>query len=113
MGSLSENESSPSLYSPIMRIFSLLEIWEKEFTLRLTFFNFLFIEIGIVLHTHGDQAVMLPDENVEALINVLKPDDDRTFSTDWIVRYAVVVKCRGVIKSKGYIAAIDALTSKE
>ncbi|XP_066929261.1 glutamate--cysteine ligase regulatory subunit-like isoform X2 [Clytia hemisphaerica] len=70
-------------------------------------------EIGIVLHTHGDQAVMLPDENVEALINVLKPDDDRTFSTDWIVRYAVVVKCRGVIKSKGYIAAIDALTNTE
>jgi len=55
---------------------------------------------------------MLPDENIESLINKLSPEDPRTFTADWIVRYAVVVKCRGVIKTKGYIAAIDA-TSRD
>jgi len=75
-------------------------------------FHFFSLEIGIVLHTHGDQPVMLPDENIESLINKLSPEDPRTFTADWIVRYAVVVKCRGVIKTKGYIAAIDA-TSRD
>jgi len=65
-------------------------------------------EVGIVLHTHGDQPTMLPEENVETLINIVKPNDDRRFTADWIIRYAVVVKCRGVIKSKGYIVAVDA-----
>ena len=69
-----------------------------------------FIEVGIVLHTHGDQPTMLPEENVETLINIVKPNDDRRFTADWIIRYAVVVKCRGVIKSKGYIVAVDALS---
>jgi len=70
-------------------------------------------EIGVVLHTHGDQPIMLPEENIESLIAKLKPDDTRTFSADWIVRYAVVIKCRGVIRAKGYIAAIDAINEDQ
>ena len=66
--------------------------------------------MGVVLHTHGDQPIMLPKENVQTLIDIVKPNDDRQFTADWIIRYAVVVKCRGVIKSKGYIVAIDALS---
>lgn len=73
---------------------------------------FALIEIGIVLHTHGDQPVMLPEENLEGLMNTIQPDDQRTFTTNWVVRYAVVVKCRGVIKTKGYIASIDAQVEK-
>ena len=56
---------------------------------------------------------MLPEENVESLIDIVNPGDNRRFTADWILRYAVVVKCRGVIKSKGYIAAIDAISGGE
>lgn len=63
-------------------------------------------DTGIVLHTHGDQAVMLSNESVENLIHTLQPSDNRQYTTDWVIRYAIVVKCRGVIKNKGYITSI-------
>ena len=69
--------------------------------------SLLLLENGIVLHTHGDQPVMLPDENVETLMSVIQPNVNGMFTTDWVVRYAIVVKCRGVIKTKGYIASVD------
>jgi len=64
-------------------------------------------EINILLHTHGDHPVMLPDENIEKFMLEVNPNDKRAWSANWVVRYAVVVKCRGVIKSKGYIASIE------
>lgn len=70
-------------------------------------------EVGIVLHTHGDQYVMLPDESVEELIRTIQPEDTRTYTTEWVVRYAIVVKCRGVIKNKGYITSIKAKNEKK
>ena len=61
----------------------------------------------MVLHTHGDHHIMLPDDTLNQLIKAVQPEITRVYSTDWLVRYAVVVKCRGVIKSKGYIASIN------
>ncbi|XP_057290010.1 glutamate--cysteine ligase regulatory subunit-like isoform X2 [Hydractinia symbiolongicarpus] len=64
-------------------------------------------EVNVVLHTHGDQPVLLPEQKLEELITSVAPDNNLNWETNWIVRYAVVVKCRGVIKSKGYIASIQ------
>lgn len=45
---------------------------------------------------------MLPDEGCNELMNSsCEKETTTTWSTNWVVRYAVVVKCRGVIKSKG------------
>jgi len=70
-------------------------------------------EVGVVLHTHGDQSVMLPNESLDQLIHTVQPNDTRSYTTNWVVRYAIVVKCRGVIKSKGYIVSIDGNNEKE
>jgi len=65
-------------------------------------------EKEIVLHTHGDQPVMLPDESCNELMNSsCEKETTYAWSTNWVVRYAVVIKCRGVIKSKGYIASLE------
>ncbi|XP_012557554.1 glutamate--cysteine ligase regulatory subunit [Hydra vulgaris] len=64
-------------------------------------------EANVVLHTHGDQSVMLPEETLDQLIHTIQPADKRQYSTEYVVRYAVVVKCRGVIKGKGYIAVLN------
>ena len=65
--------------------------------------------MGIVLHTHGDQPIMLSDETLQDIIKRLDPSDVRQFTADWLVRYAVVVKCRGVIQNKGYIVSFKGI----
>ena len=46
---------------------------------------------------------MLPDKSVNKLMEQLAEGSERklNWSTNWVVRYVVVIKCRGVIKSKG------------
>lgn len=63
-------------------------------------------DAGIVLHTHGDHPIMLSDETLKDLIHNVEPENTTAYRSDWLVRYAVVVKCRGVIKNKGYIVSI-------
>jgi len=63
-------------------------------------------EVGIVLHTHGDHSIMLGDETMKSLIHNVEAENTDTFNADWLVRYAVVIKCRGVIKNKGYIVSM-------
>lgn len=62
--------------------------------------------VDVVLHTHGDQPEMLPEDKVSELIRSVEPSNQLDWRCDWIARYTVVVKCRGVIKCKGYIASI-------
>ena len=64
---------------------------------------------GVVLHTHGDQPIMLAPEALTGIIKKLDPSDERDFASDWLVRYAVVVKCRGVIQNKGYIVSFKGI----
>jgi len=63
--------------------------------------------VDVVLHTHGDQPEMLPDESLQELIQSVEPSNQMNWQCDWIARYTVIVKCRGVIKCKGYIASIN------
>ena len=44
---------------------------------------------------------MLPDDKVNELIQSVESDNAMEWQCDWIARYTVVVKCRGVIKCKG------------
>eukprot|EP00112_Aurelia_sp_Birch-Aquarium-sp1_P008665 Seg1960.7 transcript_id=Seg1960.7/GoldUCD/mRNA.D3Y31 product="Glutamate-cysteine ligase regulatory subunit" protein_id=Seg1960.7/GoldUCD/D3Y31 len=60
----------------------------------------------ILLHTHGDPPTLLPDDNVESVMGSYAEDNIQGWSTRWVVRYSIVVKCRGVIKNKGYIASL-------
>lgn len=46
---------------------------------------------------------MLPEESVKELVQSIEPTNNLQWQCDWIVRYTVIVKCRGVIKSKGYV----------
>jgi len=62
-------------------------------------------EAGVQLHTHGDQQVMLPNDTLEPLLKT-KFTTQRSWETNWVVKYAVVLKCRGVIQSKGYISCV-------
>ena len=64
----------------------------------------------ISLQTHGDVPVMLPDDVVGEAISAVRPENNLSWSTDWVVRYVVLIKCRGVIKSKGYITAVEGKT---
>ena len=58
-----------------------------------------------MLHTHGDLPIMLSEKTINELVHTAEPSHARTYDSDWLVRYAVVVKCRGVIKNKGYIVS--------
>lgn len=64
-------------------------------------------QVKVLLHTHGDQPIMLPNESLSELTKEVYPNCKQPWSTNWVVRYAAVVKCRGVIKSKGYIASFE------
>eukprot|EP00918_Siedleckia_nematoides_P034763 GHVU01075563.1.p1 GENE.GHVU01075563.1~~GHVU01075563.1.p1 ORF type:complete len:289 (+),score=44.68 GHVU01075563.1:49-867(+) len=59
----------------------------------------------IQLLTHNDpQAGALPTPILqEVLGTALSPGDGDLWEPSWIVRYSVLIKCRGVIKSKGYV----------
>ena len=53
---------------------------------------------------------MLPDDKVNELIQSVESHNTMEWQCDWIARYTVVVKCRGVIKCKGYVVIIVFLT---
>ena len=49
---------------------------------------------------------MLLDDKVNELIQSVESDNTMEWQCDWIARYTVVVKCRGVIKCKGYVVKL-------
>uniref|UniRef100_A0A0K8RKL6 GCS light chain n=1 Tax=Ixodes ricinus TaxID=34613 RepID=A0A0K8RKL6_IXORI len=60
---------------------------------------------NIQLLTHSDPKVVLDAEAMERLLNGYVPDRELgKWSSSWVARYSVLVKCRGFIQSKGYIA---------
>lgn len=60
---------------------------------------------NIQLLTHSDPKVVLDADAMERLLKDYVPDRElRKWSSSWVARYSVLVKCRGFIQSKGYIA---------
>jgi len=50
-------------------------------------------------------AVMLSAEELQQLIGsvLTSPMDHVLWQPSWVARYSVLIKCRGVVKSKGYV----------
>ncbi|KAM7304040.1 glutamate--cysteine ligase regulatory subunit isoform X1 [Ixodes scapularis] len=60
---------------------------------------------NIQLLTHSDPKVVLDADAMERLLKDYVPDRELgKWSSSWVARYSVLVKCRGFIQSKGYIA---------
>ncbi|XP_013785995.1 glutamate--cysteine ligase regulatory subunit-like isoform X1 [Limulus polyphemus] len=69
-------------------------------------------ENDIQLLTHNDPKVLLPPEHVHQVIgHVVVADDRQKWKPSWIVRYSVMVKCRGIIQNKGYIFSAQKVLS--
>lgn len=61
-------------------------------------------EFDIQLLTHSDSKEILSEESFqEALRDGIQGADVDGWTPEWILRYSVIVKTRGIIKSKGYI----------
>ncbi|XP_044156685.1 glutamate--cysteine ligase regulatory subunit [Bufo gargarizans] len=61
-------------------------------------------QFDIQLLTHSDSKEILPEESFqEALREGIQDAQADGWSPEWILRYSVIVKTRGIIKSKGYI----------
>lgn len=61
-------------------------------------------EFDIQLLTHSDSKEILSEESFqEALRDGIQGADVDGWTPEWLLRYSVIVKTRGIIKSKGYI----------
>uniref|UniRef100_G3MMF7 GCS light chain n=2 Tax=Amblyomma TaxID=6942 RepID=G3MMF7_AMBMU len=62
---------------------------------------------NIQLLTHSDPKVLLDHAGMARLLQGYVADDDTShWSSPWVARYSVLVKCRGFLQSKGYIACL-------
>lgn len=61
-------------------------------------------EHDIQLLTHNDPPVILSDTDFQQLMSGLltNPADSSLWMPSWVARYSALIKCRGVIKFKGY-----------
>lgn len=60
---------------------------------------------NIQLLTHSDPKEVLDRDAMKRLLQRYVPEDGLPYwSPRWVARYSVLVKCRGFIRSKGYIA---------
>lgn len=58
----------------------------------------------IQLLTHNDPRDILPTKSFQELISTNTTEKDgEGWDPLWVLRYSVLVKCRGIIKTKGYI----------
>lgn len=58
----------------------------------------------IQLLTHNDPRDILPTKSFQDLISTNTTEKDgEGWEPLWVLRYSVLVKCRGIIKTKGYI----------
>ncbi|KAK8778415.1 glutamate-cysteine ligase modifier subunit isoform X1 [Amblyomma americanum] len=62
---------------------------------------------NIQLLTHSDPKVLLDHDGMARLLKGYVVDDDIShWSSPWVARYSVLVKCRGFLQSKGYVASL-------
>lgn len=60
--------------------------------------------VDIQLQTHSDPTQLFPSSQLqEAMRQCGTEQDAYGWNPLWVARYSVLVKCRGIIKSKGYI----------
>uniref|UniRef100_A0A0B7B062 GCS light chain n=1 Tax=Arion vulgaris TaxID=1028688 RepID=A0A0B7B062_9EUPU len=60
--------------------------------------------VNVQLLTHNDRPVLVTEEALqETVLNVSTEPDSAGWSPQWVVRYSGILKCRGIIKMKGYI----------
>ncbi|GFN91386.1 glutamate--cysteine ligase regulatory subunit [Plakobranchus ocellatus] len=58
----------------------------------------------IQLLTHNDKPVVLPKEQLQETIRSVSTErDSEAWLPHWVLRYSGILKCRGIIKMKGYI----------
>ncbi|KAL4219503.1 hypothetical protein ACF0H5_022080 [Mactra antiquata] len=58
----------------------------------------------IQLLTHNDPRTVLPIETLQDVIREKSTEKDSEFWEPlWVLRYSVLIKCRGIIQSKGFI----------
>jgi glutamate--cysteine ligase regulatory subunit len=62
-------------------------------------------EHDIQLLTHNDPPIILSDTEFQQILGSLLTTlaDSALWAPSWVARYSVVIKCRGVIKGKGYV----------
>ncbi|KAH7981638.1 hypothetical protein HPB52_000413 [Rhipicephalus sanguineus] len=62
---------------------------------------------NIQLLTHSDPKVLLDHEGMARLLKGYVAEEDIChWSAPWVARYSVLVKCRGFLQSKGYVASL-------
>ncbi|XP_048587225.1 glutamate--cysteine ligase regulatory subunit [Nematostella vectensis] len=62
----------------------------------------------IQLLTHADPREMLSEERLQQVLGVVSEEMNVAgWRPSWVMRYSVLVKCRGVIKSKAYIMSCE------
>ncbi|KAK7505180.1 hypothetical protein BaRGS_00003750 [Batillaria attramentaria] len=60
--------------------------------------------VDIQLQTHNDPTELMPAATLQDTMRQCGTDQDGFgWQAQWVARYSVLVKCRGIIKSKGYI----------
>lgn len=58
----------------------------------------------IQLLSHTDPKTLLPSETLQQVIQEQSTEKDgEGWEPQWLLRYSVLVKCRGIVKSKGYL----------
>ncbi|BFZ61634.1 hypothetical protein YB2330_002707 [Saitoella coloradoensis] len=66
-------------------------------------------EQGIDLLTHGDSPRILSEDTLKDILDEFKLEQSgRRVVPQWVIKYAAVVKSRGVVETKGYIAFAQA-----
>ncbi|CAH1785864.1 unnamed protein product [Owenia fusiformis] len=61
-------------------------------------------ENDVQLLTHNDPREILSIETLQDVIRGQTTEDDaQLWQPSWVLRYSAMVKCRGIIKTKGYI----------
>jgi len=63
-------------------------------------------ENDIQLLTHNDPRDLIPDSQVSRLFQRLGEQPLGDWKVQWVVRYSALIKCRGVIQNKGFLAAL-------
>ncbi|XP_069122055.1 glutamate--cysteine ligase regulatory subunit-like [Argopecten irradians] len=70
-------------------------------------------ENDIQLLTHSDPRDILTSEKVSQLVSDRCTEKDgEGWESDWAARFSVMIKCRGIIKTKGYIIQASRDTAK-
>ncbi|XP_034035620.1 glutamate--cysteine ligase regulatory subunit [Thalassophryne amazonica] len=64
-------------------------------------------EFDIQLLTHNDPKELMPAAMFQEAMQEGMPDLVVTnWRLEWVLRYSIIVKCRGIIKAKGYLVSV-------